>query len=324
MRPNWIGPGWTSPHWTRQERVRFQIVLVLAALDAVLLAASPMRLAYASLLVPLATACVLTGLGAGYRQRREEGLAATLIGTAQLIAFTAAAASLNYLLVPLDRPLYDAVFHGFDRALGIHWPSLFAALKVHTHLGALLSVAYMSSLLQVALMVPLLGLLRRTGDLDLFLLAFMGAALAAIGFWAVFPSFGAGPHLYATGEMTSFPGAMLGEDYARTMLALKAGQIRDFSLSQAEGLIGFPSFHTVMAVLTVHAVRGVRRVFWPALAWNALVMASIPVEGAHNVCDVIAGIVLAVAAIALAGRALEADCRAVGRGAHRPAVPQAA
>jgi PAP2 superfamily len=290
--------------WTPAERLRFQIIASLVALDAVLLAVGPMRIDTTSLLMPILATSGLLGLAIWYRLRAEATLATIIAGTAQLIAFTAAGAVLNYALMPHSGPLMDPFFYGIDQAVGIHWPSLFEAIKSHSWLSALLSTAYLSTLVQVALVVPLLGMLQRVRQLDHFLLALMVSLILTIAIWTAFPSFGAGPHLYATGQMTAFPGAVLGEDYARLMMALKSGQIREFSLSNAEGLIGFPSYHTVMALLTVYAMRGVRTAFWPMVAWNALVVIAVPVDGAHNVCDAAGGMLVAWASVAASHRLL--------------------
>ena len=290
--------------WTPAERLRFQIIISLVVLDAILLAVGPMRVDGTSLLVPVLATSAMLGLAIWYRGRKEATLSTIIAGTAQLIAFTAAGATLNYVLMPFTGPLMDPFFFGLDQAVGIHWPSLFASIKSNAWLSPVLTIAYLSTLLQVALVVPILGILQRVPQLDHFLLALMVSLIVTIAVWAAFPSFGAGPHLYATGQMTSFPGAVLGDDYARLMMALKSGQIRDFSLADAEGLIGFPSYHTVMALLTVYAMRGVRTAFWPMLAWNALVIMAVPVDGAHNVCDAFGGMLVAWASIAISHRLL--------------------
>jgi hypothetical protein len=290
--------------WTPAERLRFQIISSLAVWDAILLAAGPMRFDYSSLLVPLLATSGLLTLALWYRVRKEDTLSTIITGTAQLIAFTAAGAVLNYVLMPYSGPLMDPFFYGLDQAVGIHWPSIFAAIKSNPWLSSVLTTAYLSTLIQVALVVPILGVLHRVPQLDHFLLALMVSLIVTIAIWAAFPSFGAGPHLYTTGQMTEFPGAVLGGDYARLMMALKSGQVREFSLSNAEGLIGFPSYHTVMALLTAYAMRGVRYAFWPLVAWNALVIAAVPVDGSHNVCDVVGGAVVAWASIAASHRLL--------------------
>ena len=91
------------------------------------------------------------------------------------------------------------------------------------------------------------------------------------------------------------------------------------TLADAEGLIGFPSYHTVMAILTTYAVRGIRRLFWPVAIWNALVIIAVPVDGAHNICDVAAGMLVAWGSIAVAHRLLVQASSAAAAGSGDPA-----
>lgn len=223
-----------------------------------------------------------------------------MIGTAHLIWFSCAIAVLNYLVVAFERPLIDDTLMAWDRALGIDWVALFGTLKGVSGLSQLLTIAYASSLLQIAVVVPVLALLGRIERLDRFFLAFILAAAVTIGFWAVFPSFGAATHLFSTGAIADLTGATVDRTYAEALLALKAGQTPHIVMAQMRGLIAFPSFHTVMAVLTIYAAAAVPHALWPAIIWNAIVLLSVPVDGGHHVVDIPAGLVLAVAAIAVA------------------------
>ncbi len=285
------------------ERLRLHLIVGVIALDAALLWRGPMTMGAADALKPLLAGSAATLIGLYYRHwRTEERLAIALIGTAHLIWFSWAMAVLNYLAVSFDRPLIDETLLAWDRALGIDWPKLFVFLKTMPVLSPLLTAAYASSLLQVAIVVPVLALLGRVERLDRFFLAFILAAAVTIGFWAAFPSFGAATHLFSTGAVFDLPGAVVDRAYVKTLLALKAGQLPHIVLAEMKGLIAFPSFHTVMAVLTVYAASAVPRALWPVVAWNGLVLLSVPVDGGHHVVDIAAGLVLAVAAIAAANR----------------------
>lgn len=292
------------------ERLQLALIGVVLLCDVALLWRGPMTMAASDALKPLVAGLIAGGIGLYYRHLRgEERLAVALIGTAFLIWFSCGIATLNYLALAFDRPLIDAMLLAWDRALGIDWPSLFTTLKSVPGLGMLLTLAYASSLLQVAIVVPVLALLGRTARLDRFFLAFILAAAVTIGFWAAFPSFGAATYLFANGTVTQLPGAIVDQDYAKSLLALKAGMMPHIVLGEMKGLIAFPSFHTVMAVLTVYAAAAVPRAFWPALAWNALVLLSVPVDGGHHVVDIPAGLVVAFAAI----WAADLICKRYGR-----------
>jgi membrane-associated phospholipid phosphatase len=286
---------------TPSERLQLHLIAGVLALDVALLLRGPMTLGAADALKPLLGGAIATAAGLYYRhRRREERLAVALIGTAHLIWFSCAIAVLNYLVVTFDRPLIDDTLLAWDQALGIDWVQLFLALKGVPGLAQLLTIAYASSLLQIAVVVPVLALLGRIERLDRFFLAFILAAAATIGFWAAFPSFGAATHLFSTGAIADLTGATVDQHYVEALLALKAGQTPHIVMAQMRGLIAFPSFHTVMAVLTVYAAAAVPRALWPAVMWNVVVLLSVPVDGGHHVVDIAAGLVLAVAAIAAA------------------------
>lgn len=288
------------------ERLQLALIAMVVAVDLALLWRGPMTMSVADAMTPLAGGLLALGIGLYYRHARgEEKLAMALIGTAFLIWFSCSIATLNYLALSFDRPLIDGMLAGWDQAIGIDWPKLFVALKTMPLLGTLLTAAYISTLLQVAVAVPTLALLGRTAHLDRFFLAFILAATVTIGFWAAYPSFGAAYHHVIGGQVTALPGAFTDVAYAKSLQALKAGTYPHIVLGEMKGLIAFPSFHTVMAALTVYAAAAVPRAFWPAVIWNALVLLSVPVDGGHHVVDVPAGLLLAAAALAAA----DAICR---------------
>ncbi len=282
--------------WTIQERLRFHILAGMAAIDVGLYAAGSMRMRWGDLVVPLVSAAVVLAGAASFRwQGRRAHLAATLIAVGQITLFAVLAAILNYLLLS-DRPLIDAELVRLDAALGVHWPSLFPALKGGIF-GQLLTAAYQSNGIQLAGVILLLGFTGRTLELDRYLLAFFVATLAALAFWAVLPSLGAAPYFLSTGVMQDWSGATVSPAVARAWLDLKSGALTEMELENLKGLIAFPSLHTVMALLVAYSVREIKIVFWPVLAWNALMLVSVPVDGGHHVVDVLAGVLLTVVSV---------------------------
>jgi len=63
-------------------------------------------------------------------------------------------------------------------------------------------------------------------------------------------------------------------------------------------MIAFPSFHVMWAVLTTYAALPNRRLFWAVAALNVLIVASTVLLGWHFLVDALAGIALALAAVA--------------------------
>jgi membrane-associated phospholipid phosphatase len=91
------------------------------------------------------------------------------------------------------------------------------------------------------------------------------------------------------------------------LLALRAGGPLSFDLSQLQGLISFPSYHTVLAVLLTYAHRR-SSLLVPIALVNGVMLFSIPTVGQHYLIDIIAG--AAVAGLAIAATAA----------LHRPAA----
>ncbi|MFN3551857.1 MAG: phosphatase PAP2 family protein, partial [Novosphingobium meiothermophilum] len=82
-----------------------------------------------------------------------------------------------------------------------------------------------------------------------------------------------------------------------------------FDLAKVEGIVTFPSFHMVMALMAPYALRGAGLASMVAFVWAALVTVSSIVIGGHYVVDLLGGAVTWVAAI---GWARSADRKTQG------------
>jgi len=206
----------------------------------------------------------------------------------------------NYLAIRLERPLIDGLLAGWDRALGIDWVGMTAAVQGMPWLKITLSVAYVTTLPQIAVVVVVLALAGRLERLGLFMLSFCVAALMTVAFWAAFPSFGAFAYYWESGLAVSDRGLIVDVEYARELYDLQAGRIDVLAIDELTGLIAFPSFHTAIAVLAAWFLWPLRFVGGMALGLNLLVLASVPFDGGHHLVDVPAGILTALAGIAVA------------------------
>ncbi len=76
-------------------------------------------------------------------------------------------------------------------------------------------------------------------------------------------------------------------EFADQFQALRGGTMRLIDLGGTQGLVTFPSFHTVCAVLLTLAFWQVPYVRWPALALNGLMLLAIRIEGSHYPVDIV-------------------------------------
>lgn len=247
--------------------------------------------------VYFATALLAT-IGLAYRWLgRDAGIAAGYLITAQIVIFTSFGALLNYAGAAAHRPLYDEAIANLDKTLGLDWLAYVSAVKANSTIGALLTVAYDSFLPQLPITIAILALSRRIARLDEFSIAFMLAALLTIALWTVFPNLGELQFLYANGmPALPFQLAVSREEALKVFAVWRDGPATVRS-AEILGLIGAPSFHTVMALLTMRALWGLGWITVVAVAVNVLTLLAVPADGGHHFFDVAAGAAVAAFAI---------------------------
>jgi membrane-associated phospholipid phosphatase len=89
-------------------------------------------------------------------------------------------------------------------------------------------------------------------------------------------------------------------------MSLRAGGAHPIALNTLTGIITFPSFHTVIAIIFIYVHRPPSHSFIPVAILNVLMLLSTPSEGHHYLIDLISGAVVA------------AICIAIVRGTMRP------
>ena len=288
--------------WTAHERLRWRIILALVAFDAAVMLNKGIAVHGASLIFAAGFLAFLA-FGVFYRFVRPiEQVASAVIALSQIAAFAVTLALTSYLALTFNRPLIDGLLYSIDQSLGFDWASAFKFSMTTPPLKYILALAYNSTQAQIVLLAAALAVAGQTERLDKFMLAFMTGGVMTICLWALYPSYGAATYVYSLGSAGGLPGLNAVFRFVEPQLALQSGHLTSITLTELTGVVGAPSFHTVMSLVTVYACASLGKWFWPVAAWNILVVASVPVFGGHHVCDVLAGAAVAVAAIYLAER----------------------
>jgi membrane-associated phospholipid phosphatase len=268
-------------------------IAAIAAFDVSVGLTGWFRIDWASVITPCSTCAVLAAGAMFYtRIRRDARLAASLRGTAQIVAFAAVAAPLSYIVASAALPLRDPLLMQWDQAVGLDWPALWNALAQQKWLLVVLSVAYASFLPQTVCVVLALGFSHQIARLQAFVAAFVLTSLITIAISALLPA--EGPWLFlgldssvAANELpishTSWP----------VFMGLRDGSFRTLTALGSEGIITFPSLHAALGLVFACALWSVRRLRLIALALNALMIAATPFEGSHYFADVAAGTAIA-------------------------------
>jgi membrane-associated phospholipid phosphatase len=80
--------------------------------------------------------------------------------------------------------------------------------------------------------------------------------------------------------------------------ALRNHTVTTIDLGALRGLVCAPSFHTAAGVLYIVTAWPIARLRWTLVPINLAMLLATPVEGTHYLIDMIAGLIVAVAAYA--------------------------
>lgn len=241
--------------------------------------------------------------GAGFytRLRPDPRLAAMLFGAGFLCAFSAGASLLNYFLLTVAGAPVDPLLANGDRMLGFHWRDMMIGLASYPLLNEIFFRAYNLVLPQMAILIVVLAWSGRTDQLYRYCLTVGLGALIAMAIWTVMPSAGANAVYTLPAQVESHLTLSSTTQYGRELLALLQEGPGYITPADMRGLIGFPSYHGVLALLLIWFARPLRWLFWPYLAINAIVLISTPVQGGHHLVDVLASLPVTALSLALAG-----------------------
>jgi hypothetical protein len=166
-------------------------------------------------------------------------------------ALLTAGATLSYLITTADLPLWDSLLARVDHDLGFDWQRFLGTTNSSPFLAALLARIYQTIGPVAALSIVWLALNRRGERLaELIAILSLSGVEVCVGMWLVpaagaFAYYGPAPQLFenfsALGEMWPF---------ARTFTMLRNGSLSVIDVSALQGVVSFPSFHTMLGVMT--------------------------------------------------------------------------
>jgi membrane-associated phospholipid phosphatase len=189
----------------------------------------------------------------------------------------------------LNFPLWDAYFVRLDRSLGISVPAITTWAGNHW-LGVLANKSYplLIPLLPIAFFAP--ALTGKVEQAQEFVISNLAAFAIGIPAFALLPAVGPwyGYHLKALPEQM----------YCQTELV--ALRLPGPHISQVAGIVCFPSFHVIWAIICVRSLWGFRPLRIPVALLSGLLILSTLTTGWHYFTDVLGGFAVAGLSIAIA------------------------
>ena len=207
------------------------------------------------------------------------------------------------LMAGLNFPLTDSYLAAFDTTLGFNWLS---AINFFTELPSWVSIfstkLYESTNYATIFVAVFLIFSGKHRQLDEFITYVILTAVIANIFAGFFPAASAYEYFKPGIAVSERLSAVVGQGYMNDFFALREGSTRELKLVGANGLVSFPSFHTILALLLIYVTRGTGLFSIMITVWSLGIIATTPFDGAHYITDIIGGAVVLMATIAAVQR----------------------
>lgn len=267
------------------------VIAGVCGLDILWMAAAGITMKISSILI-VALGSAFLGAIAYLYAKRDPRIAETANMGAKTVLFSAAAATLSYLVLTLDAPLADARLVAIDRAMGFDWLAWFHWVHAHPTVHSVLNFAYDAIGPEIIVALLWLSLTGKHAIVREFQWATILALFAIIPISGMVPALG-GWDYFGTG---------LSGGWIPDLLALRAHEMPVFDCRRMTGIITCPSFHTSLGIIFIAIARFDRRLLLGSILLNGAMIASVPSEGSHYLFDALSGAGVAVAALIAAQR----------------------
>lgn len=216
-----------------------------------------------------------------------------------LLTYAVASTTIVYLGQALGAPLQDQAFAAADEALGFDFLAFHAWVGTQPMLPEALHFAYHSCARQFLIIFVVSAILLDRETVAQFCALMALTLIPTVIIASLWPALGSCIYHQPTVAPFAHLDPLACREYLPHVEALRAGTYTVFDLREAKGLLTFPSYHTVMAIIAVYSVRRHIWLLIPFAGLNALnIVATIP-YGGHYLVDVFAGAAIAFAAIAV-------------------------
>jgi hypothetical protein len=285
----------------RAERFVICFLLLMAVLAICIAELKHINVAYSEYRFRSTLAAVFFVIGQFYRSARNHpSLATSATAIALFLAAGQTMRLFNYVLLPYEFGPIDGWLASIDANFGFVWSSFASDMAGHPMLSDLLRTVYISSYIQIISLIFLLGIFGKTCAVTRFLTANISGGLVTITIWFLFPSSTPAAFQTLSPDIASKLNLVLTAEYGRWLANAGQNGLHTLNPSALGGIVGFPSFHTVMSILVVRYSKEIPYGLAVYATLNILMIPAILLHGAHNLVDIVGGFAVAAIAIWLA------------------------
>jgi PAP2 superfamily len=287
--------------WARNCRVIWYMIAAMSVATVIAYQATDLSFSPANAIGTVCQALVFLAVSAGYRWLRPDPSISFGAKTcAQLALVLPLGCALSYPMATLGYPYCDALLAAADDCMQLDWRAYLHFINDHPTLAVLTGLAYRSMLLQFSVLALVLVAASQIVRFQRYVLASGLALLLTIVIFTFMPA--AGTYSFLEIELDEFSNL---EPYVTYYQILALDSLRTGNqtlVDDMQGLIAFPSFHTVWAILFAWGFYPIKQLRIGAIMLNLVVIAATPIQGAHYFIDIVGGAAVAGVAIYIATR----------------------
>lgn len=190
---------------------------------------------------------------------------------------------LSYLAYTTNEPFIDSTLAAMDSYMGFSSPDIVLMFRKHIIVYNFFIIIYDIFLIFPCIIISYFSFLEKSIYLERFLMQFIIGSLLTIFIGALLPA--AGPYVWYHYSPSPTLQSALDRLY----------ELRNniVDISNGDGVITLPSFHTVAALLYAYTFRHEKKIiFIPILILNLLIVFSCLPIGQHYLSDILAGIIV--------------------------------
>jgi membrane-associated phospholipid phosphatase len=251
---------------------------------------------YGLIIFYITFSAILLAIAIYFADRHPQWRAAGMIGFfGTFILVTKALGLFSVLGATLNWPLVDTAIARADEAVGINHPAILRYLADAQSLSHVLDWFYNHSREGVILVGLSLAFAQKRERLYNYTSIYVMALFVTVGVSPFIPSMGTYTHYAIPADVIGRLPMGSGTFYLETFHMLRNGRFEYLGPHDINGIVGFPSFHCVIALLIAYGLH-----VFPFIRWFGYVtavvtiIATVPIGG-HFGMDVVAGGLLFVA-----------------------------
>lgn len=232
---------------------------------------------------------------AGYlkAQNKLPDLAVLFGALAWVLATATIMSHASYVWASANLPMVDGALARIDTALGADARAITQSTGAFSWLSYVSLVAYSKTAYQMFLAFAVLMYFRQHERLaDTFSILTIGM-VATLVLSTLFPAADAFDYYkFTEADLGHLSGTGAGLWHLEHLNALRSGAMRTFPTTDWQGLVTFPSFHTIYALAGGYALATTRYLAWPSAIFSGFVLFTTVPIGGHYFVDIVGGVAI--------------------------------